>query len=151
MREAGSRMSRSGCGCCCKLRWMAPPSSRNVPTLTTWFDRDADEIGDPLHMGATMKKLLALGTVVLGILTAGATPAAAQTVLPRSGWVATASTTNSGEPASRAIDGSSSTRWSTGSDQTAGQWFSIDMITAQSFSQLTIDPTGSANDWTRGY
>jgi hypothetical protein len=96
-----------------------------------------------------MKKLLAIAIVVFGMGLASV--AGAQVALPRAGWVATASTTNSGEPASRAIDGSGSTRWSTGAGQTAGQWFSLDMITPQSFSQITIDPTGSTNDWTRGY
>jgi hypothetical protein len=96
-----------------------------------------------------MKRLL-LFAIVTGSIVVSA-PAYSQVVLPRSGWVATASTTNSGEPASRAIDGSGSTRWSTGVPQTQGQWFSIDMQTPQTFSQVTIDPKGSTNDWTRAY
>jgi F5/8 type C domain len=90
---------------------------------------------------------LLFSMVLMGL----ATPARAQTVLPRAGWVATASTSNAGEPPSRAIDGNSGTRWSTGTAQTAGQWFSIDMISPQTFSQITIDPAGSTGDWTRGY
>jgi glucosylceramidase len=46
---------------------------------------------------------------------------------------------------------STCTRWSSGTNQTAGQWFSIDMSTPQTFSQITIDPAGSSNDWTRAY
>jgi hypothetical protein len=98
-----------------------------------------------------MRKLFAVGVAMLAWFVAGAGVARGQTVLPRSGWVATASTTNSGEPASRAVDGNGSTRWSTGASQTAGQWFSVDMGAPQTFSQVTIDPTSSSDDWTRAY
>ena len=96
------------------------------------------------------RKLLVTGVVVCGLV-ALSRPAYSQVALPRAGWVATASTTSSGEPASRALDGDASTRFSSGVVQTAGQWFSLDMITPKSFSQITIDPTSSTNDWTRSY
>jgi RHS repeat-associated protein len=96
-----------------------------------------------------MKKLLLL--VVFGIATLATKESAAQTPLPRAGWVATASSSSGSDTPSHAIDGNSTTRWSTGSDQTAGQWFSIDMQTPQSFSQITIDPAGSTSDFTQAF
>src|SRR5882672_8672853 len=99
-------------------------------------------------MGVTMKLpvvvALALGTLV-------AREGAAQTPLPRAGWVASASSSSGSDRPSHAIDGSSGSRWSTGTGQSAGQWFSLDMITSQTFSQITIDPAGSTNDYTKSY
>src|SRR5579863_4849766 len=95
-------------------------------------------------------KVLAFAIAVFGFMLVGR-PAYSQVVLPRAGWIATASTSQSGSPASQALDGDSSTRWSTGTPQTPGQWFSIDMLTPQTFSQITIDPTGSTTDWTSAY
>jgi hypothetical protein len=71
--------------------------------------------------------------------------------LPRAGWIATASPTSSSEPPSRAIDGNPATRWSTGAPQANGQWFQVDMRTAQSFTQLVLDTTASSGDYPRGY
>jgi RHS repeat-associated protein len=97
-----------------------------------------------------MGKLLVIVASLVGFLAAAST-ASAQTALPRAGWVATASTSSSSDQPSKAIDGSSSTRFSTGVNQTAGQWFSLDMITPQTFSQITIDPAGSSTDFTKAY
>jgi hypothetical protein len=98
-----------------------------------------------------MTSMLRCTIVVLGVLIATAAPAWAQSVLPRAGWIATGSSSASGSSAASAIDGSSSTRWSTGTDQTPGQWFTLDMIQAQTFSQITIDPAGSTTDFTIAY
>jgi predicted outer membrane repeat protein len=80
-------------------------------------------------------------------------PAQAQlAVLPRGGFNATSSTSNPGEGPASAVDGSAATRFSTGSPQTPGQWFSLDMQTPKAFSQVTLDP-GAAfpNDYARQY
>jgi len=69
--------------------------------------------------------------------------------LPRRGWVASASL-NSGS-ASNAIDGDMTTRWSTGADQANGQWFQVDMGSAQTFSKILLDAGSSTNDYPRGY
>ena len=69
-------------------------------------------------------------------------------LLSRSGWVATASI--GGSPGN-AIDGNSSTRWSTGTLQANGQWFQIDMRTARTIFRIILDTTASANDYPRGY
>lgn len=71
--------------------------------------------------------------------------------LSRSGWIATASDSNSGEPPASALDGSSSTRWTTGQGQTNGQWFQVDMRTPQIFNRVVIDAGGSIGDYPRGY
>jgi fibronectin type 3 domain-containing protein len=70
-------------------------------------------------------------------------------VLSRSGWLASASV-NTGN-ASRAIDGSASTRWDTAGAQTPGQWFQINMGSTNGFYKLVLDATASPNDYPRGY
>ncbi|MBV9389203.1 MAG: discoidin domain-containing protein [Chroococcidiopsidaceae cyanobacterium CP_BM_ER_R8_30] len=71
------------------------------------------------------------------------------TGLSQSGWSATASSNS--DAASMAIDGNPYTRWSTGTPQTPGQYFQVDLSTTQSFSQLVLDATNSPNDYPRGY
>ncbi len=78
-------------------------------------------------------------------------------VLPRASWHATAISTAGGtfdgltqSPAS-ALDGNTKSRWSTGHSQTPGQWFSVDMGSIQSFSNISIDAGSSGNDYARGY
>jgi hypothetical protein len=96
-----------------------------------------------------MKRLIAGLVLVLGVLLAKG--AVAQTALPRAGWVANASSSGGSDLPSRAIDSSSGSRWTTGTDQTSGQWFSLDMVQPQTFSEITIDAAGSTNDYARGY
>ncbi len=74
-----------------------------------------------------------------------------ETALSRSGWVPTASGSGGGDVPANAIDGSSSTRWSTGAFQTPGQWFQLDMQSPQTFNQITMDSASSTNDYARGY
>lgn len=63
----------------------------------------------------------------------------APTVLDRSGWTATASITESGSSPTNAIDGSTSTRWSTGTPQAPGQWLAIDMGATHTIDQVTLE------------
>ncbi len=76
-----------------------------------------------------------------------ATPGA----LNRSGWVATASSTESGGSPANAIDGNISTRWSTGVSQANGEWFMVDMGTVNTFYELILDAASSSGDYPRGY
>ena len=69
--------------------------------------------------------------------------------LDRTGWVASASV--SGESPSRAIDGSSSTRWTTGTAMAPGQWFEVDMLSNRTITGLQLDTSGSSGDYPRGY
>jgi O-glycosyl hydrolase len=56
-----------------------------------------------------------------------------------------------GEPTSNALDGDITTRWSSGSGQTSGQWFQVDMQTAQTFSSFSMDSGNSTGDYAHGY
>jgi hypothetical protein len=68
--------------------------------------------------------------------------------LNRIGWVATASV---GSSPGNAIDGNAGTRWTTGVSQANGQWFQVDMGSANTFYQIVLDATGSSGDYPRGY
>jgi hypothetical protein len=70
--------------------------------------------------------------------------------LSRTAWVPTASASGGGAP-TNAIDGSESTRWSTGVAQAAGEWFEVNMGSAQAISEITIDAGPSNGDYPNGY
>lgn len=73
-------------------------------------------------------------------------------VLDRSGWTATASSSGSGLAPANALDANVATRWSTGANQAAGQWFQVDMGSNQSIGSLLIDAgPSSAGDYPAGY
>jgi len=72
-----------------------------------------------------------------------------ETALSRTSWVASSSVT--GSTPSAALDGNSGTRWTTGADMTNGMWFEVNMQSAQTFNEITMDSAGSANDYARGY
>ena len=76
---------------------------------------------------------------------------AALTALSRTGWVASAQPASATDTPANAIDGVASTRFSTGAAQTNGQWFQVDMLSAQSFSRVVMDATASPTDYARGY
>jgi len=80
-----------------------------------------------------------------------ATPTATPLALSRTGWTATASSTESGGSPANALDGNATTRWSTGAAQTNGQWFQVDMTSAKTFSQIVMDSGTSTGDYPRGY
>lgn len=52
---------------------------------------------------------------------------------------------------SYALDGNASTRWDTATKQSNGQFFGIDFNATKTFNQITLDTSGSANDYPRGY
>ena len=65
----------------------------------------------------------------------------------RSGWSTTAST---GKAAS-AVDGSSATRWTTGSAQVGGEWLQVDLGAPTLFNRLSFDNTNFAGDYAREF
>jgi len=69
--------------------------------------------------------------------------------LNRSGWIASASSSN--KVPSNALDGDPSTRWSTGQAQANGEWFLVDMGSAHSFSSIILDSGAHDEDYPRGY
>lgn len=82
------------------------------------------------------------------------TPTPAPTSLPalsRTGWIATASSTEAGGSPANALDGNATTRWSTGTAQVNGQWFQVDMLSAKTFNQISLDAGSSTGDYPRGY
>ncbi|WP_231115977.1 discoidin domain-containing protein [Motilibacter rhizosphaerae] len=73
------------------------------------------------------------------------------TTLDRSGWVATAT---GGDAPVNALDGDVNTRWTTGTAQTAGQKFQVDMGALTTLNDVAIDTaknTTSEGDWARGF
>jgi parallel beta-helix repeat protein len=72
------------------------------------------------------------------------------TFLARIGWSIAASSTSQWDTLTGAIDGNLNTRWSTGSLQTNGQWFQIDLGGLYSINGIVMD-AGSSNDYPRGY
>ncbi|SEH57085.1 MULTISPECIES: discoidin domain-containing protein [unclassified Leifsonia] len=74
------------------------------------------------------------------------------TPLSRSGWSAKASD-QSPYPTDvlpNLLDGDPSTRYSSGTGQTPGQWLQVDMGQAQTFDTIALDSTASTGDYARG-
>jgi hypothetical protein len=69
--------------------------------------------------------------------------------LSRTGWVASASNTGGTDVPANALDGSETTRWSTGAVQAAGMWFQVDMGTAETVNQIQMDSLNG--DYARTY
>jgi hypothetical protein len=62
--------------------------------------------------------------------------------IDRTGWIATASVYN--EDANKALDYDNSTNWATKSDrQKPGQWFKVDMLEEQTFTDIYMDAGSS--------
>ncbi|MET9830402.1 discoidin domain-containing protein [Streptomyces sp. NPDC006385] len=74
-----------------------------------------------------------------------------ETALSRDGWQATASASSSDDPPSKAIDGDTSTRWSSGHGMQPGDWFQLDLGSTETFDQLVLDSTASSGDFARHY
>jgi len=67
----------------------------------------------------------------------------------RSDWVLSASDNEGG--LHNAIDGDTSTRWSTRQTQREGQFFQIDMSSVETISRVVLNTTGSRNDFPREF
>ena len=65
-------------------------------------------------------------------------------------WIASSSTSGSDVPYN-AIDGDLTTRWSTGAPQSNGQWFQVDMGTANTFNKMVLNSANSPGDYPRAY
>ena len=73
-------------------------------------------------------------------------------VLAPTGWVASTNAPSSSKNApSHALDGNSSTRFSTNKDQTTGLYFEVDLGSVQSFDELEMAAPNSPTDYARGY
>jgi hypothetical protein len=49
------------------------------------------------------------------------------------------------------LDGSMTTRWTSGTNMAPGQYFITDMKAAKTFKRLVMDSTGNNNDYARSY
>jgi hypothetical protein len=91
-------------------------------------------------------------TEFVGVLSkyAGGRSTWAPTQIPRTGWTATASSTEPGGSAANGIDGNGSTRWSSGTPQAGGEWYQVDMGSAQTVAEVTIQtPANGTWDYPR--
>jgi F5/8 type C domain len=82
---------------------------------------------------------------------AAAGAATAETALSETGWTASSNTSSAGDPPSNAIDGNINTRFSSDTDEASGQYFQVNLGSAQTFNQIEMDSGGSAGDYARGY
>jgi hypothetical protein len=70
------------------------------------------------------------------------TPASSTSAWNRNIRVANASQSAWNHPPGNALDGDLTTNWQTGSSQTSGQWFALDLGNTQSFNQIVLGQTG---------
>ncbi len=80
-----------------------------------------------------------------------AVPGANPLPLDRTGWSATASPSSTSDIPTHALDGTFSTRWSSGQPQQPGQSFQVDMGQSLSISKIALDTGSSGGDYPRGY
>ncbi|WP_407916803.1 discoidin domain-containing protein, partial [Kitasatospora sp. NE20-6] len=83
--------------------------------------------------------------------TTGGGTGGSPTVLPRTGWSASASSTGGGDVAANMLDGVAGTRWSSGAPMVSGQSITVDTGAVRSLARISMDSGGSANDYARGY
>lgn len=69
----------------------------------------------------------------------------------KTGWTASASSTEAGGSAAGAVDGNLGTRWSSGVAQANGQYYQVDLGSNQTFNRILLDTGASTSDYPRGY
>lgn len=113
---------------------------------------------DVTSTGRHFSTSLSAGAVATFTWSAGSTPppGGGESALDRSGWRVSASSTPAdacctADTAAKAIDGTSSTRWSTGLAQQPGQWFQIDLGTPRKPTKIVLENGSSTGDHPRGY
>lgn len=73
------------------------------------------------------------------------------TALNRTGWSASASAAAAGYGAAQAIDGQSTTRWMSGTDQVPGQTYTLDLGAARTVDQMSLNEIELSGDFPAGY
>jgi hypothetical protein len=76
---------------------------------------------------------------------------AAGPIPAKSTWTVTASHSEGAGPPTNAHDGNLTNRWSTGKDQTGGEWLQIDFKGDVTLTRLTLVLGTSVNDYPRTY
>jgi len=90
-----------------------------------------------------------LGSYKDNFSTASPSPSSA---LNRTGWIASASRSNSGRDPKYSIDGDATTSWSSGwQNDGVAVWFQMDMLTPQTFNEVILDYSNSPNDGPGSY
>jgi hypothetical protein len=100
--------------------------------------------------------IAAIAAAGLGAFAIQAVPspvsAQTETALSETGWTASSNTSSSSADApANAIDGNTSTRFSSDADQASGMWFQVNLGSAQTFNQIEMNAGGSSGDYARGY
>lgn len=135
-----------GQNCGVTFVWSGPTQSGTTPAAGTVTDPTHDFAFSSSTMTTYDPALLPLensirngNTLLTYSLPIGASIQTGGTALSRTGWTVTASSSASGSSPSNAIDGDINTRWSTGHGSMNGDWFEINLGTAQSFNQIVFD------------
>jgi hypothetical protein len=71
--------------------------------------------------------------------------------LSTAGWVASASATSGTNTPAKAIDGSVTTRWTTGINQASGQYFQLDLGAPRTFSRIVMNAGASGGEYPHKY
>jgi hypothetical protein len=131
----------------------------NPPALGAFVAQSSLPVGSTIAAGQTVTETVKFSSTTTGPLSdvwqiAGNDATGLHTVnftansvappppgpLPRTGWVASASTTAAGSTPANAIDASTTTGWTTGRAQSKiSARFQVDMQTPQTFHQLRMD------------
>ena len=127
-------------------------AGHSLPTGGTdlrWSDGITASFNEPIIDG--MDSLLIDGRWVRWNAPAGAGPRLPGTLksLNKAHWVASAS--NESAEASKAVDGDETTRWSSGTGLSDGQWLQIDLGTPTEFDRIVLDNAQSPNDFSRNF
>jgi beta-glucosidase len=117
-------------------------------SFQTWTTTWTTTVGThQIYVGSSSRDIRLTGSVTISSDSGGG----GQTVLPRTGWTATASVSSTTDVPARMLDGNTATRWSTGTPMVNGQTIIVDMGSAQNIDQITMDSAGSTNDYAHGY
>ncbi|MEV4560389.1 discoidin domain-containing protein [Kitasatospora sp. NPDC049285] len=107
--------------------------------------------GERGRLGRAAVALAAL-VAALAVPATQAGAAGTETALGRTGWTATSNTPSStGDAPAHAVDADTGSRFSSDTAMTAGMWLQLDLGSAQSFNQLTMDSGGYPGDYAHGY
>lgn len=124
-------------------------SSETSPLVYEWENSDADDLTFMAKATDDSGKVSNPSTVTIHF----DEPCSTGELLPRNGWVATAShvSHNAGEDPFSALDSNIATRWASGDAMAEGMWFQLDMGYPREFDQLVVDGSPSGGDYPRKY
>jgi hypothetical protein len=110
------------------------------PSWVAWIKAGIDKMAPGMFVAICLLAVIFLGA--LGRRWFGP--------LSRARWTAIASVSSPHDLPGNALDGKC-TRWTSGTPQTADQWFQVDLGRKRFFRRLVLDSSGWAKDYPRGY